>query len=130
MIITPSTWLSSLVFVVLWSCGLFAVIRASHSSVVGLLLAGVGDVLVSMESIVECCSVDLVDVGGVDAVPVLLVDGVEFNEVCLVAHVGFGVEVVISLIVVALVTVVDFVVVGNVVFAVVFIEEVVLGISN
>lgn len=84
----------------------------------------------SMESIVECCSVDLVDVGGVDAVPVVLVDGVEFNEVRLVVHVGFGVEVVISLIVVALVTVVDFVVVGNVVFAVVFIEVVVLGISN
>lgn len=79
----------------------------------------------------ECCSVDLVDVGGVDAVPVVLVDGVEIKEVRLVFHdVGFGVEVVISLIVVALVTVVDFVVVGNVVFAVVFIEEVVLGISN
>lgn len=79
----------------------------------------------------ECCSVDIVDVGGVDAVPVVLVDGVEFNEVRLVVHdVGFGVEVVICLIVVALVTVVDFVVVGNVVFAVVFIEEVVLGISN
>lgn len=79
----------------------------------------------------ECCSVDLVDVGGVDAVPVVLVDRVEFNEVRLVVHVvGFGVEVVICLIVVALVTVVDFVVVGNVVFAVVFIEEVVLGISN
>lgn len=84
----------------------------------------------SMESIVECCSVDLVDVGGVDAVPVVLADGVEFNEVRLVVHVGFGVEVVICLIVVALVTVVDFVVVGNVVFAVVFIEEVVLGISR
>lgn len=85
----------------------------------------------SIESIVECCSVDLVDVGGVDAVPVVLVDGVEFNEVRLVVHVvGFGVEVVISLSVVALVTVVDFVVVGNVVFAVVFIEEVVLGISR
>lgn len=84
----------------------------------------------SMESIVECCSVDLVDVSGVDAVPVVLVDVVEFNEVLLVVHVGLGVEVVISLIVVALVTVVDFVVVGNVVFAVVFIEEVVLGISN
>lgn len=79
----------------------------------------------------ECCSVDLVDVGSVDAVPVVLVDGVEFNEVRLVVHVvGFGVEVVISLIVVALITVVDFVVVGNVVFAVVFIEEVVLGISR
>lgn len=84
----------------------------------------------SMESIVECCSVDLVDIGCVDAVPVVLVDGVEFNEVRLVVHVGFGVEVVISLIVVALVTVIDFVVVGNVVFAVVFIEVVVLGISN
>lgn len=84
----------------------------------------------SMESIVECCSVDLVDVSGVDAVPVVLVDVVEFNEVLLVVHVGLGVEVVISLIVVALVTVVDFVVVGNVVFAVVFIEEVVLGISR
>lgn len=84
----------------------------------------------SMESIVECCSVDLVDVSGVDAVPVVLVDVVEFNEVLLVVHIGLGVEVVISLIVVALVTVVDFVVVGNVVFAVVFIEEVVLGISN
>lgn len=84
----------------------------------------------SMESIVECCSVDLVDVGGVDAVPVVLVDVVEFNEVRLVVHVGFGVEVAISLIVVALVTVVNFVVVGNVVFAVVFIEVVVLGISN
>lgn len=78
----------------------------------------------------ECCSVDLVDVGGVDAVPVVLVDGVEFNEVRLVVHVGFGVEVVISLIVVALVTVVNFVVVGNIVFAVVFIEVVVLGISR
>lgn len=78
----------------------------------------------------ECCSVDIVDVGGVDAVPVVLVDGVEFNEVRLVVHVVVGVEVVISLIVVALVTVVDFVVVGNVVFAVVFIEEVVLGISR
>lgn len=79
----------------------------------------------------ECCSVDLVDVGGVDAVPVVRVDGVELNEVRLVVHVvGFGVEVVISLSVVALVTVVDFVVVGNVVFAVVFIEEVVLGISR
>lgn len=84
----------------------------------------------SMESIVECCSVDLVEVGSVP-VPMVLVDGVEFNEVRLVVHVvGFGVEVVICLIVVALVTVVDFVVVGNVVFAVVFIEEVVLGISN
>lgn len=84
----------------------------------------------SMESIVECCSVDLVEVGGVP-VPMVLVDGVEFNEVRLVAHVvGFGVEVVICLIVFALVTVVDFVVVGNVVFAVVFIEEVVLGISR
>lgn len=83
----------------------------------------------SMESIVECCSVDLVEVGGVP-VPVVLVDGVEFNEVRLVVHVGFGVEVVISLIVVALVTVVNFVVVGNIVFAVVFIEVVVLGISN
>lgn len=61
--------------------------------------------------------------------PMVLVDGVEFNEVRLVVHV-VGVEVVISLIVVALVTVVDFVVVGNVVFAVVFIEEVVLGISR
>lgn len=61
----------------------------------------------------------------------VLVDGVEFNEVRLDVHVvGFGVEVVISLIVVALVTVVDFVVVGNVVFAVVFIEEVVLGITR
>lgn len=60
--------------------------------------------------------------------PMVLVDGVEFNEVRLVVHV-VGVEVVISLIVVALVTVVDFVVVGNVVFAV-FIEEVVLGISR
>lgn len=79
----------------------------------------------------ECCSVDIVDVGGVDAVPVVLVDVVEFNGVRLVVHVvGFGVEVVICLIVVALVTVVDFVVVGNVVFAVVFIEEVVLGISR
>lgn len=79
----------------------------------------------------ECCSVDIVDVGGVDAVPVVRVDGVELNEVRLVVHVvGFGVEVVISLSVVALVTVVDFVVVGNVVFAVVFIEEVVLGISR
>lgn len=85
----------------------------------------------SMESIVECCSVDIVDGGGVDAVPVVLVDVVEFNGVRLVVHVvGFGVEVVICLIVVALVTVVDFVVVGNVVFAVVFIEEVVLGISR
>lgn len=35
----------------------------------------------------------IVGVGGVDAVPVLLVDGVEFNEVRLVVHdVGFGVE--------------------------------------
>lgn len=85
----------------------------------------------SMENIVEFCSVDIVDVGGVDAVPVVLVDGVELNEVRLVVHVvGFGVEVVISLSAVALVTVVDFVVVVNVVFAVVFIEEVVLGISN
>lgn len=80
----------------------------------------------SMESIVECCPVDLVGVG-VDAVPVVLVDEVGLNEILLVVDVGFGVEVLISCIVVALVIVVDFVVVFNVV---IFIEVVVLGISN
>lgn len=84
----------------------------------------------SMESIVECCTVDLVGVGGFDAVPVVLVDAVGLNEILLVVDVGFGVEVFISCIVVALVIVVDFVVVFNVVFAVVFIEVVVLGILN
>lgn len=80
----------------------------------------------STESIVECCIVDLVGVG-VDAVPVVLVDEVGLNEILLVVDVGFGVEVLISCIVVALVIVVDFVVVFNVV---IFIEVVVLGISR
>lgn len=80
----------------------------------------------SMESIVECCTVDLVDVG-VDAVSVVLVDEVGLNEILLVVDVGFGVEVLISCIVVALVIVVDFVVIFNVV---IFIEVVVLGISR
>lgn len=84
----------------------------------------------SMESIVECCTVDLVGVG-VDAVSVVLVDEVGLNEILLVVDVGFGVEVLISCIVVALVIVVDFVVAFNVVFhVVIFIEVVVLGISN
>lgn len=131
--------------VVFWFCGFFVVIRVFYLFVMGLLLVvsvvlfinklfflvilDIWDFDVSMESIVECCSVDLVDVGGVDVVLVVFVDGVEFNEVFLVVYdVGFGVEVVIFLIVVVLVIVVDFVVVGNVVFVVVFIEEVVLGI--
>lgn len=84
----------------------------------------------SMESIVECCTVDLVGVG-VDAVSVVLVDEVGLSEILLVVDDGFGVEVLISCIVVALVIVVDFVVVFNVVFnVVIFIEVVVLGISN
>lgn len=132
-----------LIVVVFWFCGCFVVIRVFYLFVVGLLLVGVVDVLfvnklfflvildiwdfdVSMESIVECWCVDLVEVGGV-LVLMVFVDGVEFNEVCLVVYV-VGVEVVIFLIVVVLVIVVDFVVVGNVVFVVVFIEEVVLGI--
>lgn len=80
----------------------------------------------SMESIVECCTVDLVGVG-VDAVSVVLVDEVGLSEILLVVDDGFGVEVLISCIVVALVIVVDFVVVFNVV---IFIEVVVLGISR
>lgn len=84
----------------------------------------------SMESIVECCTVDLVGVD-VDAVSVVLVDEVGLSEILLVVDDGFGVEVLISCIVVALVIVVDFVVVFNVVFnVVIFIEVVVLGISR
>lgn len=143
MIIKEESFVDGVVF---WFCGFFVVIRVFYLFVVGLLLVGVVSVVlfiniffflvifdiwdfdVSMESIVECCSVDLVEVGGV-LVLMVFVDGVEFNEVCLVVYVvGFGVEVVICLIVVVLVIVVDFVVVGNVVFVVVFIEEVVLGI--
>lgn len=133
IIITPSTGLSSLFMVVLWSWGLFAVIRASHSSVVGLLLAGEIVVVllnVSIEGSVRCCTFDLVVVGGVEAVLVVLVDGVGLNEVLLNVDVGFGVKIVVSWIVVALVIVVDFIAVVNVVFDVVFIEEVGLGISR